>query len=233
MLETRAVDCRTINCHDNGDADCFDESPDNECPVCAWDYYCAGPSNRGVPSLDQMVIIAGAEDVKGREIVLTNFMEGDQMRNEWASIICPNITAVKSDQDTEAGIWHFTVQGTHKRAMSLTHKGEFLDMLVTWEPTETFLLPKFDDVKVDLCKTALGKASENYHELHYGAFNSKWVKSMKNRHSISISTPTVDPVTKKTKRGRSGDTIAFINIEFGDHNKDIGLFNGNGLPVAP
>jgi hypothetical protein len=188
--------------------------------------------NAVLPTVDQMVINAGATDIKDKSAVLTNFLEAGQFKSGWVDSICKEITKIPSDQDKEARSWHYSVQGTHKRAISLTHSGEYLTLLVTWEPSDKNLLPKFDGMKVDLCKKALEKAADNTHKLQYGAFNSKSVESLKNRHGVAISTPR-SPDRLRSKRGRSGDTIAFINIELGDHNKEVGLFNGNGLPLKP
>ena len=87
----------------------------------------------------------------------------------------------------------------------------------------------FDKEKVGLCKKALQEAAENTNQLQYGAFNSKSVLSIKNRQKVAIQTPKTKD-RKNAKRGRNGNTIAFINIELGDHNKEVGLFNSNGLP---
>lgn len=231
ILEGRNYNCTTVDCHNNGEADCWAADP--TCVVCSHTYYCANLPSLKLPTVDEMVIDAGGFDVKGKPMILTNFMEGSQLKDQWAPVICPDITNVRSDQDEEAGIWHWTVQGTHKRVMSLTHKGEFLDMLVTWVPNHKALLPQFDSMKVDLCKKAFELAAQNYHQLHYGSkiFHDQWVPAVKNRHSISISTPPLEVNGRKLKRGRAGDTIAFINIEFGDHNKDILNFKGTGLPT--
>jgi hypothetical protein len=80
----------------------------------------------------------------------------------------------------------------------------------------------FDSMKVNLCKKALQAAAENTHNLSYGAFDSKTVKSLKNRHAISISTPN-----SERRRRRQ---IAFMNIELGNHNKGVALFNSNREP---
>lgn len=217
-------DCGTVDCMEGGDGDCSDAG----CNVCSHTYYCTGPDDRHrLPTVEEMVVIAGSSDIKDKPAVLTNFLEADHLKNKWADHICKQITSVPSDQDIEAGSWFYSIQGTHKRAMSLTHNGEFLTVLATWEPSEKRLLPMFEDMKVDLCRKAIQAASENVHNLEYGAFGLKSVRTAKNRHAISISTP---PTGAKSKRGRSGNTIAFINIELGDHNKEVGLFNGNGLP---
>jgi hypothetical protein len=71
--------------------------------------------------------------------------------------------------------------------MSLTHDKEYLTVLVTWEPSNKRLLPKFDGMKVELCQKALQAAAGNTHALEYEPFNSKSVASLKNRHAISIS----------------------------------------------
>ena len=229
LLEARAV-CSTINCMDGGDALCVDEG----CEVCGASYYCVGQDDIAtLPPLDQMVVLASASDIKDKRAILDNFLEAGQFKDGWVDSICKEITKIPSDQDTDAGKWHNSIQGTHKSAMSLTHEGEYLTMLVTWEPSDRRLLPKFDGMKVDLCKKALQAAAENTHELEYGAFNLKSVYSIKNRHAIAISMPPQASRAAKSKRGRAGNTIAFINIELGDHNKEVGLFNGNGLPPAP
>ncbi|KAH7088381.1 hypothetical protein FB567DRAFT_441659 [Paraphoma chrysanthemicola] len=210
-----------------GDADCHNVG----CNVCAYDYYCTTVDDKNVlPKPEEMLIIAGASDITGLPAVLTNFLEAGQLRNQWAKHICKEITKVPSDQEFEAGVWHYSIQGTHKRVMSLTHDGECLTMLVTWEPSEIRLLPMFDSMKMDLCTKAIEKAAGNTHTLEYGAFDLKSVAAIKNRHAVSISTPGSKRGGGKTKRGRSGNTVAFINIELGDHNKEVGLFNGNGMP---
>jgi hypothetical protein len=117
--------------------------------------------NAVLPTVDQMVINAGATDIKDKPAVLTNFLEAGQFKSGWVDSICKEITKIPSDQDKEARSWHYSVQGTHKRAMSLTHSGEYLTLLVTWEPSDKSLLPKFDGMKVDLCKKALEKAADN------------------------------------------------------------------------
>jgi hypothetical protein len=225
-LEARAV-CHEIDCMLDGDGACNDGG----CELCGANYYCVDFSE--FPTLEQMVVTAGATDIKDKPAVLTNFLEAGQFKSGWVDSICKEITKIPSDQDKEARSWHYSVQGTHKRAMSLTHSGEYLTLLVTWEPSDIRLLPKFDGIKVDLCKKALEKAADNTHKLQYGAFNRKSVESLKNRHAIAISTPRSADRLKRSKRGRSGNTIAFINIELGDHNKEVGLFNGNGLPPKP
>ncbi|KAF1956340.1 hypothetical protein CC80DRAFT_446192 [Byssothecium circinans] len=176
-----------------------------------------------------MVIIAGASDLKDKPPILTNFLEPGQLKDSWIDRICKEITKVPSNQDTDAGKWHYGVQGTHKKAISLVHDKRYLDLLVTWEPSDKRLLPIFDSKKVELCTKALQSAAENTHSLAYSAFNAKSVKSVKNRHTISIATPSSGNGKGKSKRGRAGDTIAFINIELRDHNKEVGLFNNNGL----
>lgn len=226
VLEARE-ECHTINCMEGGDDECHDSG----CLLCGADYYCVDYSE--LPTADQMVVTAGASDIKDKPAVLTNFLEAGQFTSGWVDSICKEITKIPSDQDTEAGTWHYSVQGTHKRAMSLTHNGEYLTVLVTWEPSDKRLLPKFDGIKVDLCKKALTAAAANTHKLQYGAFNKKSVDSLKNRHAIAISTPRSPDRLRRSKRGRSGNTIAFINIELGDHSQEVGLFNGNGLPPAP
>jgi hypothetical protein len=210
-----------------GDAACVDAG----CMVCGANYYCVDHDEVAtLPTVDQMVVAAGSSDIKDKPAVLSNFLEAGQFTNHWVAGICNEITKIPSNQDTDAAEWHYSVQGTHKRATSLTHNGEYLTMLVTWEPSDKRLLPKFDGMKVDLCKKALQAAASNTHQLEYGAFNSKSVASLKNRHAISISTPRLPDGQKQAKRGRAGNTIAFINIELGDHNKEVDLFNGNGLP---
>jgi hypothetical protein len=229
VLEARAV-CTTIDCMEGGDGTCVDAG----CEVCGANYYCVGQDDAAtLPPLDQMVVLASASDIKGKRAILDNFLEAGQFKDGWVNNICNEITKIPSDQDANAGKWYHSIQGTHKSAMSLTHNGEYLTMLVTWEPSDKRLLPKFDSMKVDLCKKALQAAADNTHTLEYGAFNLKSVSSLKNRHAISVSTPSSPSRMAKSKRGRAGNTIAFINIELGDHNKEVGLFNGNGLPPAP
>lgn len=226
ILEARAQ-CSDIDCMEGGDAVCADAG----CLLCGANYYCVSQdSSATLPTVDQMVVLAGASEIKDKSAVLTNFLEAGQFKDHWAASICNEITKIASDQDTDAGKWHYSVQGTHKRAMSLTHDGEYLTVLVTWEPSDKRRLPQFDSMKVDLCKKALQAAAANTHELEYGAFNSKSIASLKNRHAIAISTPRLPDEKRNSKRGRAGNTIAFINIELGDHNKEVGLFNGNGLP---
>ncbi|KAH5246875.1 hypothetical protein HBI71_178990 [Parastagonospora nodorum] len=227
LLEARQ-DCSRIDCMEGGDAACGDAG----CTVCGADYYCVGHDDWKHPPLEKMVVTAGAKDIPGKRAILTNFLEPGQFKDHWAADICKEITKIPSDQDTNAGKWHYSIQGTHKKVMSLSHEGEYLTILVTWEPSDKRLLPKFDDVKVDLCKKALNEATQNTHKLEYGAFNTKSVLSLKNRHDIAISTPRSTDGGRQSKRGRAGNTIAFINIELGDHNKEVGLFNGNGLPPA-
>ncbi|KAH8722554.1 hypothetical protein GQ44DRAFT_622297, partial [Phaeosphaeriaceae sp. PMI808] len=201
------------------------------CVVCGWTYYCVGQDdqNRILPTPNDKVVIAGATDIKGRPAILTNFLEPSQFKNRRIDRICTEITKVPSNQDTQGGKWHYGVQGTHKRAISLIYDKRYLDLLATWEPTDKRLLPQFESQKVDLCKKALQSAADNTHSLAYGAFNAKSVASVKNRHTIAISTPPFNGDTKSSKRSRAGNIIAFINTELGDHNKDVGLFNANGL----
>jgi hypothetical protein len=226
LLEARE-ECSRIDCMEGGDAACVDAG----CEVCGASYYCVGYNDVAtLPTLDEMVVAAGSSDIKDKPAVLTNFLEAGQFKDHWAASICNEITKIPSNQDTDAGKWYYSIQGTHKRAMSLTHDKEYLTVLVTWEPSDKRLLPKFDGMKVDLCKKALQAAAANTHQLEYGAFNSKSVASLKNRHAIAISTPRSPDTQKQSKRGRAGNTIAFINIELGDHSKEVGLFNGNGLP---
>ncbi|KAF2500907.1 hypothetical protein BU16DRAFT_569229 [Lophium mytilinum] len=187
----------------------------------------------GDTPVSQMVVMEEASEVPRHErpetrAVLTNFLEKDQLEDQWLDPICKQITDVDSHQEIEAGSFYYGIQGTHKRALSLTHKGEYLDLMVTWEPTEPQLLPLFDNVKVDLCKKAISNATgKDTHTLHYGAMNIE--------QEIQIQTPPVAEkrsLTGVTRRGRWGNTIAIINIELGDHNKEVDLFNGNGLPLA-
>jgi len=228
LLAPRA-DCHTIDCSEGGNDICSDKG----CGVCGWQNYCTVQNEKQqLPKIDQMVIVGNSSDIPGKPKVLTNFLEGRQLEDNWADIICAEATNVPSDQDVQAGSFYHSIQGTHKRAMSLTHEGEFLTMLVTWAPSNKRLLPLFESMKKELCKKAMNEAARHVHTLRYGFWNGKSVRTVKNRHHLQIQTPPTGPA-RLSKRGRTGNTIALINIELGDHNKDVELFKGNGLPAIP
>ncbi|KAH7077826.1 hypothetical protein BKA63DRAFT_601863 [Paraphoma chrysanthemicola] len=101
ILEAMEVVCRNVDCTNREDGDCNNVG----CNICAYDYYCTTLDDSIVlPKPEEMVIIAGASDITGLPVVLTNFLEAGQLRNQWAKHICKEITKVRSDQDFEAGL---------------------------------------------------------------------------------------------------------------------------------
>jgi hypothetical protein len=48
--------------------------------------------NPTLPTVEQMVINAGATDIKDKPAVLTNFLEAGQFKSGWVDSICKEIT---------------------------------------------------------------------------------------------------------------------------------------------